>query len=136
MTGLLAARRGKLPLSRPSRQCGRCTHANFLKRALIHTGGFNIPLIIRQLIGVGTPRGLQGRVGAVNALLIGVAEPFALIRASRPFRPFLLTIAHGGATHPAALVVSSSAAATCTGLLGPKDPPELGQTKPSLGRCD
>ena len=29
---------------------------------LIHTGGFNLGLLMRQLIGVGTPRGLQGRL--------------------------------------------------------------------------
>jgi hypothetical protein len=28
---------------------------------LIHTAGFNLGLVMRQLIGVGTPRGLQGR---------------------------------------------------------------------------
>ena len=36
-------------------------HTNILKRLLIHTGGFNLGLLMRQLIGVGTPRGLQGR---------------------------------------------------------------------------
>ena len=50
-------------------------HTNILKRLLIHTGGFNLGLLMRQLIGVGTPRGLQGRLGAVLAALL------ALIRA-------------------------------------------------------
>ena len=44
-------------------------HTNILKRLLIHAGGFNLGLVIRHLIGVGTPRGLQGRVGAVLATL-------------------------------------------------------------------
>jgi transposase len=45
-------------------------HANIRKRLLIHAGGFNLSLLMRQLIGVGTPRGLQGRrVAAVVALL-------------------------------------------------------------------
>jgi hypothetical protein len=45
-------------------------HANILKRLLIHTGAFNLGLLMRQLIGVGTPRGLQGRlVAALGALL-------------------------------------------------------------------
>ena len=39
-------------------------HTNILKRLLIHTGGFNLGLLMRQLIGVGTPRGLQGRLVA------------------------------------------------------------------------
>ena len=36
-------------------------HTNIRKRVLIHAGGFNLGLLMRQLIGVGTPRGLQGR---------------------------------------------------------------------------
>lgn len=44
-------------------------HENILKRLLIHAGGFNLGLIMRHAIGVGTPRGLQGHVGAVLALL-------------------------------------------------------------------
>jgi transposase len=40
-------------------------HTNILKRLLIHAGGFNLGLIMRHMIGFGTPRGLQGRVAAV-----------------------------------------------------------------------
>ncbi len=36
-------------------------HENILKRLLIHVGAFNLSLILRREIGVGTPRGLQGR---------------------------------------------------------------------------
>lgn len=35
-------------------------HANILKRLLIHAGGLNLGLLMRQLFGVGTPRSLQG----------------------------------------------------------------------------
>jgi hypothetical protein len=49
-------------------------HTNIRKRLLIHSAGFNLGLLMRQLIGVGTPRGLQGRVLAVVTIL------FALIR--------------------------------------------------------
>src|SRR5688572_20584267 len=46
-------------------------HTNIRKRLLIHTGGFNLGLLMRQLIGVGTPRGLQGRLTAIlTALLV------------------------------------------------------------------
>jgi transposase len=45
-------------------------HTNILKRLLIHIGGFNLGLLLRQLIGVGTPRGLQGRLNAVLAALL------------------------------------------------------------------
>lgn len=54
-------------------------HANILKRVLIHVGGFNLSLMMRQLIGVGTPRGLQGRCVTLMAtrsrFLVLVAFP-------------------------------------------------------------
>ena len=40
-------------------------HPNIRKRLLVHTGAFNLGLLMRTLIGVGTPRGLQGRMAAV-----------------------------------------------------------------------
>lgn len=37
---------------------------NILKRLLVHVGGFNLSLVMRKLVGRGTPRGFQGhRVG-------------------------------------------------------------------------
>src|ERR671910_3231561 len=45
-------------------------HGNILKRLLIHSGGFNLGLLMRTLIGVGTPRGLQGRLAALIALVL------------------------------------------------------------------
>ncbi len=47
-------------------------HGNILKRVLVHASGFNLGLMMRRLIGVGTPRGLQGRVAALIALLISL----------------------------------------------------------------
>lgn len=41
---------------------------NVLKRVLIHVGGFNLSLVMRKLLGKGTPRGLQGL--SADALLI------------------------------------------------------------------
>src|SRR5437870_9817930 len=46
------------------------SHANILKRLLIHAGGFNLGLVMRHMIGIGTPRGLQSRVAAVLATLL------------------------------------------------------------------
>jgi transposase len=40
-------------------------HTNILKRLLVHIGGFNLGLLMRTIIGVGTPRGLQGRLARV-----------------------------------------------------------------------
>ncbi len=47
-------------------------HANILKRVLVHVCGFNLGLIMRQVIGVGTPRGLQGQAAALLALFLGL----------------------------------------------------------------
>jgi transposase len=60
-------------------------HTNILKRLLIHTGGFNLGLLMRQLIGVGTPRGLQGRLSAVVAALLALMG--LATRHERPVRP-------------------------------------------------
>ena len=47
-------------------------HANILKRLLIHAGAFNLGLVMRQGLGVGTPRGLQDRGNAVVAALFAL----------------------------------------------------------------
>lgn len=47
-------------------------HANILKRLLVHAGGFNLGLFMRMLIGIGTPRSLQGRLATVAALVIAL----------------------------------------------------------------
>ena len=48
-------------------------HANILKRLFIHVGGFNLGLVMRTLMGVGTPRGLQGRLGAIIAIIVALS---------------------------------------------------------------
>jgi transposase len=45
-------------------------HTNILKRLLIHAGGFNLGLVMRHLIGCGTPRGLQDRPAPIVATLL------------------------------------------------------------------
>ena len=45
-------------------------HDNILKRVLVHLGAFNLGLMMRRLIGVGTPRGLQGRPAACLTWLV------------------------------------------------------------------
>ena len=44
-------------------------HENILKRVLLHAGAFNLGLLMRQLVGIGTPRSLQGRGLALLACL-------------------------------------------------------------------
>src|SRR3972149_1183068 len=39
-------------------------HPNILKRLLIHVAGFNLSLVLRKILGLGTARGLQGLTAA------------------------------------------------------------------------
>ena len=62
-------------------------HTNILKRLLIHTGGFNLGLLMRRLIGVGTPRGLQGRLIAIlGALLTLIRSCWEPVTRRRPMQ--------------------------------------------------
>ena len=45
-------------------------HTNILKRVLIHAGGFNLGLLMRTIVGVGTPRGLQDVADRAFAALL------------------------------------------------------------------
>lgn len=45
-------------------------HANILKRILVHAAGANLGLWMRTMLGVGTPRGLQGRLAVGLAALL------------------------------------------------------------------
>src|SRR6266853_2137728 len=89
-------------------------HTNILKRILIHVSGFNLGLIMRQMIGVGTPRGLQDRPAAVIAtllLLLGAAHR-RLAAIWAPHR--LITAMRGQLTSLTTIFVNSSTLATCT----------------------
>jgi len=54
-------------------------HTNILKRLLIHTAGFNLGLVMRRSIGVGTPRGLQGAVQALLGSLARLTSSMAAV---------------------------------------------------------
>jgi transposase len=73
----LLRRRGEL-LERPSahlyetgglRRAHTRGHENVLKRLFVHAGAFNLGFWMRTLFGVGTPRSLQGRAAALDALI-------------------------------------------------------------------
>jgi hypothetical protein len=79
----------------------------------VHAGGFNLGLLMRGLLGVGTPRGLQERVTRLFAALcvllsalrrgvtaIGLSQPSMKVRCDR--------------CAPTTLLVNSSAIVTCT----------------------
>ncbi len=77
-------------------------HGNILKRLLVHVAACNLGLWMRTLTGIGTPRGLQGRLAAVGAFFFALwvvlrervtenrrrrfdPRPFAIL--SRPLAP-------------------------------------------------
>jgi len=75
-------------------------HSNILKRLLIHAAGFNLGLVLRTVIGFGTPRGLQGFVRTILDLLHRLIAPLEAI---------LVRLPPGTASPPAA---AGSAATT------------------------
>lgn len=74
------------------------THHKITKRYLIHTAAFNLGLVLRSMIGAGTPKGLyerrSGLSGAINGIfrairwLLGLraAQPSAFANEHRAFR--------------------------------------------------
>ena len=58
-------------------------HGNILKRLLLQVCGLNLGLLMRQLLGVGTPRGLQGRASTlVDALRLALRRFWSLVSRS------------------------------------------------------
>src|SRR5271167_4815921 len=52
------------------RRCHLRGRDNILKRQLVHVGAFNLSLILRQLLGAGTPRELRNRSGQLVLSLL------------------------------------------------------------------
>ncbi len=65
-------------------------HQNILKRILLHAAAMNLGLLMRTLFGVGTPRGLQGRVAAVFIVLLLFVTLWARLRTW--YRPIMSTL--------------------------------------------
>jgi len=84
---------------------------------LIHAGGFNLGLVMRQLIGVGTARGLQGHLVLVILMLVvligTLRRRFSTFSALGTSHRWLAAIG-GAPTAPSTLGVNSAVTATCT----------------------
>ena len=71
-------------------------HPNILKRLIVHASAFNLGLLMRHVLGRGTPRGLQGRRPPCFVLWLLLSWLAARLRttgaAYRPagLRPFAL----------------------------------------------
>jgi transposase len=89
-------------------------HATILKRLLIHAGGFNLGLVMRQLVGLGTPRGLQDRLAVVLGTLWMLTSVVGrrLFPISASHR--LIAAMRAWVRSPTTLVVNSSPVVTCT----------------------
>jgi len=53
--------------------------ANIAKRLLVHAAAFNLGLLMRRALGVGTPRGLQSRAAQAIAALIALGAALATV---------------------------------------------------------
>jgi hypothetical protein len=93
-----------------------CGHTNILKRILIHVSGFNLGRILRQMIGVGTPRGLQDPLRRRHRHALGVLMSAAQRRLAAIWAPHRrITAARGQLTSPTTIVNSSMMASCTTG---------------------
>jgi hypothetical protein len=60
------------------RRCHLRGRENILKRQLIHVGAFNLSLILRKLLGAGTPREMKNRAASlVLRLFLWIARQFS-----------------------------------------------------------
>lgn len=91
-------------------------HDNILKRVLLHAGALNLGLLMRHLIGIGTPRGLQGRVVAlVRCLWSLVHHPNSLCARTWPHNHLCTSLRHLGPRHDESPIDFSVAATCATG---------------------
>jgi transposase len=70
------------------RRCHLRGRENILKRQLVHVGAFNLSLVLRKLLGAGTPRELKNRAGQVFSrllrFLLGLITAASLLRRLTP----------------------------------------------------
>jgi transposase len=86
------------------RRCHLRGRDNILKRQLVHVGAFNLSLILRKLLGAGTPRELKNHVGQVFLRLLCILLELAkAVSRSRRLLTMLASREHHH--HIAALIV-------------------------------
>jgi hypothetical protein len=74
---------------------------NILKRVLIHVAALNLGLLMRVLVGVGTPRSLQGRLGGPCFIIVNLVAP-----TSQRKRPAMVRVHEwSGRDYPHAAVI-------------------------------
>lgn len=76
------------------RRCHLRGHENILKRQLVHVGAFNLSLVLRKLLGAGTPRELKNRAGLVFSRLLRFLRPITLHSPVRRLTPLLASTSY------------------------------------------
>lgn len=67
-------------------------HDNIRKRVLVHVAGFNLSLLLRELLGAGTPRGFRALSRALLSALSALLRPFwGPFSSFEPFQHWNLT---------------------------------------------
>jgi transposase len=79
--------------------------ANILKRVLVQAGACNLGLLLRMWFGMGTPRGLQGRITGVMPLVAISSPAYQALTVLRQFTCLLFT---GSTTIGASCLARSS----------------------------
>ncbi len=79
-------------------------HEKIRKRCLVHVAAFNLSLVMRSLLGAGTPRGLADRVGGLGAAARGLIE--AMSNTIRDYLRFLTSWPVPGILHRWGLVAA------------------------------
>ena len=74
-------------------------HPNILKRLLVHVAAFNLGLVMRKLLGRGTPRGLQGYAGALFLTLLRLLREISVLNPAWREDPTFLNPANRPARH-------------------------------------
>jgi transposase len=85
-------------------------HENVLKRLLVHASAFNLGLWMRMLVGIGTPRALQGRLAACVTVLAAFCS-FTFDAIGRRWRQILPLMPSGPWVNDFSVVRGN---ATCT----------------------
>jgi transposase len=57
-------------------------HGNILKRLLIHVAGFNLSLVLRAMLGIGTARGVQERMAELRERMEALRAAFSACAAA------------------------------------------------------
>lgn len=86
--------------------------ANIRKRLVVHDAGFNLGLVMRKILGVGTPRGLADLVARLYAALMALGRPRRMVSA---VLARIFAVVSGSARKSSRWVIGPDLATSATG---------------------